>query len=123
MHQGRARLLYWAPRALAIVFAAFISLFALDVFSEEYRFWEKVLAFVIHLIPTYLVFIALAVAWRWERVGGFLFLALGLFYIVMAWDPSQWIAYLIISGPLFLLGILFIVSGQWRRRWGRSQPG
>jgi len=28
------QLLYWAPRALCIVFAVFISMFALDVFNE-----------------------------------------------------------------------------------------
>jgi hypothetical protein len=116
MKQNRTRLLYWTPRAVAIVFALFISLFALDVFSEDYGIWEKVLAFTIHLVPTYLVLIALAVAWRWERIGGLLFLGLGLFYIAMSWDPSQWRAFLIISGPLFLLGVLFIVSGFWQRR-------
>ena len=49
------RLLYWVPRILCILFAAFISLFALDVFGEGYGFWHSVLTLMVHLIPTYIV--------------------------------------------------------------------
>ena len=102
------KLLYWTPRILSIIFAVFISLFALDVFSEGFSFWETVLALVMHLIPTYLIIIAIIVAWKWEIIGGGIFIALGLFYIVMAW-PSI-IAILFISGPLFLIGGLYIFN-------------
>ena len=34
------RLLYWVPRILAILFATFISIFALDVFGEHLPFWR-----------------------------------------------------------------------------------
>ena len=38
------RTLFWAPRILCILFAVFVSLFALDVFGEGYGFWETILA-------------------------------------------------------------------------------
>jgi len=34
------RLLYWAPRALSVLFIGFLSLFALDVSGEGLGFWQ-----------------------------------------------------------------------------------
>lgn len=96
--------------ALAVLTALFISIFALDVFSEGYNFLEIILGLWIHLIPTYILIAALLVACKWERFGGILFIILGLFYICMSWNRSQLLGYVIISGPLILLGILFILS-------------
>jgi len=104
------QVLFWTPRILGILFAMFISLFALDVFSESYGFWETILALLIHLVPTYLVIIALYLAWRWEWIGAILFIGLGVFYLIMAWGKFPWDTYLIISGPLFLVGFLFLVN-------------
>jgi hypothetical protein len=84
-------------------------MFASDVFSEGYGFGETILALLIHLVPTYLVVIALVIAWRWERVGAILFIALALFYLVTSRGES-WI----ISGPLFLVGVLFLLNWTYR---------
>jgi hypothetical protein len=110
MNTTAKRALFWAPRVVCILSAVFLSLFALDVFGAGYSFWETILALLIHLVPTYIVVIALVVAWRWERVGSILFLGLGVFYIVDAWGRFTWDTYLVISGPLFLAGILFLLS-------------
>lgn len=104
------RLLYWSPRVLTILFAIFISLFALDVFSEGYNFWETILALLIHLVPTYLVVIALLIAWKWEHIGGIIFILLGVFYIVWTWGKGTFIVYLFMSGPPILIGILFLLN-------------
>jgi hypothetical protein len=101
--------LFWTPRVLGILFAFFISIFALDVIGVGYGFWETIVALFMHLVPTFLVVIALVIAWRWERVGGVLFLLLGVFYIVMVYPRVDLISYLLIAGPLFLVGILFLV--------------
>lgn len=114
MKPARYRLLYWAPRVLGILIAIFVSLFALDVFMDGYNFLETVVALLMHLVPTYIVLIILFIAWRWERVGGFLFIALGVLYILLFWDPTEWPAYLMISGPLFLVGILFLLCGYYQ---------
>ena len=104
------RTLFWAPRVLGLLFAAFISLFALDMFGAGYGFWEAIAGFLIHLIPTYLILIALAVAWRWEWVGALLFAALGTAYVVIAWGRFPWATYVIVSGPAFLIGALFLTG-------------
>ena len=103
------RVLFWLPRVLCILFAIFLSMFALDVFSEGYGFGETILALLIHLIPTILIVIALVIAWRWEGVGAILFIALALFYLVTSRGES-WI----ISGPLFLIGALFLFNWIFR---------
>jgi len=108
------RLLFWAPRILCILFAVFVSLFAFDVFGEGYGFWGTMLALLMHLIPTFVILIILAISWRWEWVGGILFIALGVLYLVTSWGRFHWSAYLLISGPLFLVGVLFLINWRYR---------
>jgi len=94
----------------------FLSLFALDVFNEGYGFWETIIALLIHLVPVYIVAIVLVIAWRWEWVGAILFIALALFYLVLSWGRFHWSAYLGISGPLVLLGVLFMLNWIYREQ-------
>lgn len=111
MNTYTARILFWAPRVLCILFAIFISLFALDVFSEGYGMGETLLALLIHLVPTFLILISLIIAWRWERVGVILFIALALFLLVSS-GAESWL----ISGPLFFVGVLFLISWMTQAR-------
>jgi hypothetical protein len=114
MKPNLKRILFWTPRVLCLLFAAFISLFAFDVFGESRGFWQTVLALLMHLIPTAILLAVLAVSWRWEWVGGVLFPALGVFYLVTCWGRFHWSAYVVIAGPLFLVGALFLLN--WRQR-------
>jgi hypothetical protein len=118
MESKSMRSLYWAPRLLCILFAAFLSLFALDVFGEGKGFGETTLALLIHLVPTYILVIALIIAWRWELIGGILFICFGLVYIVWTWGRFPIVAYGAIAGPLFLVGILFLLNWKKRRQMG-----
>jgi hypothetical protein len=114
MKTSMKRFLFWTPRILCLLFAALISLFALDVFEESRGFWNTTLALLMHLVPTGFLLIILAVSWRWEWVGGLLFPVLGAFYLVAFWGRFHWSAYAILSGSLFLLGALFLLS--WSHR-------
>ncbi len=58
------RFVVWAPRILCLLFAGFISLFALDVFEENRGFWNTTLALLMHLIPTGILLLILALSWR-----------------------------------------------------------
>jgi len=108
------RLLFWTPRILCLLFAAFISLFALDVFGEHHGFWKTLLALLMHLVPTAVLLAVLALTWRWEWVGGLVFPALGVFYLVTFWGRFPWSVYVIISGPLFFVGALFLLNWIYR---------
>jgi hypothetical protein len=93
------KIIYWLPRILSILFIAFISIFALDVFSEAQWF----LALLVHLIPSYILIILTAVAWKHERVGGFIFIAIGFLVLVLSRFESP-----IISIPAVVIGALFV---------------
>jgi hypothetical protein len=114
MKKPTKRFLFWTPRILCLLFAALISLFALDVFSENQGFWNTALALLMHLIPTAVLLVILAVSWRWEWVGAVIFPLLGAFYLVAFWGRFHWSAYAIISGSLFVLGALFLLN--WTSR-------
>lgn len=115
MNETVRKILFWTPRVLGVLIALFISIFALDVFMEGYGFWETIAALLMHLIPTAIVLVILGIAWRWEKIGGILFILLGVLYITLFWDPDRLPAYLMISGPLFLVGILFLLDGFVRK--------
>jgi hypothetical protein len=105
---------FWMPRIMCLLFAVFVSLFALDVFGAGYGFWGTIVALLMHLIPTAIILIVLAIAWRWEWIGAILFVALGVWYVIMAWGKFGWPTYLFIAGPLFLVGALFLVNWLYR---------
>ena len=111
MNSTTKRVIFWIPRVLCILFALFLSMFALDVFSEGNGFRETILALLIHLVPTYLIVIALVIAWRWEGLGATLFIFFSLFLLVTSRGES-WI----ISGPLFIIGVLFLFNWRYRGR-------
>jgi hypothetical protein len=110
MSRGLSSSLYWTPRLLSILFIIFISLFALDIFGQGYSLWQTVVGLFMHLIPTIILIIVLSVCWRWEWVGAILYFGLGVLYLVLSWGRFDWTAYLSISGPCFLLSILFFMN-------------
>jgi len=114
MNTSTKRVLFWTPRVLCILFAMFLSLFALDVFSEGHSFGETILALLIHLVPVYIVVIVLVIAWRWEWVGAILFNVLAVLYVVMSWGRFPWITYMDMSGPLVIVGVLFLLNWIYR---------
>lgn len=116
MKQPAGSLLFWAPRLLALLFALFISLFALDVFDEGLGLGGTILALSIHLLPTIAVLAVLVLAWRWEWVGAVAYFSLGILYLVVAWGRFHWSAYATITGPLFLIGLMFFIGWFYRAK-------
>ena len=116
MERPAKRLLYWTPRVLCILFAAFISIFAADVFGEGRGFWQTALALLMHLIPTFLIVAVLIVSWRREWIGGILLIMLGVLYVVWAWNKpfAKWYVFLMIAGPPVLVGALFLLNWRYR---------
>ena len=110
-------MLIWTPRVLCILFAAWVSVFALDVFGEGRGFWKTSQALIIHLIPTWFILGALAISWRWEWVGAILFGALGVLAITVFYrgrrphQPLSW--HLMFSVPPFLIGGLFLANWMY----------
>lgn len=113
---NKRKLVYWLPRVLSIFFVLFLSLFALDVFGE-YSGWELALALFIHLIPSIALLGVVAVSWKHDLVGAIIFFAFAVFYIQAAGLGRPWTWYAFISGPAFIVAILFFISWIFKKRF------
>ncbi len=110
------RALFWAPRAISILFILFLSMFALDVFEEQLGFWRTFVALSMHLVPSCILIVALALAWRWEWVGAAVYGAAGTLYIATLLPRRMpplhiklaWMS--IIALPAFVIALLFLVN-------------
>lgn len=120
MRPSSRRTLYRAPRTLAILFALCLSLFALDGFEPGQSSGEIAVGLGMHLVPVALFVALLVVAWRREWVGALGFTALACLYVAWAWGRFPVLTYVLISGPLLLLGALFLIG--WIRR-AELRPG
>jgi hypothetical protein len=119
MEKKISKFVYWTPRILGIVFVLFLALFSLDVFDGNYGFWGTALALFMHNIPSLVLLIVVIVAWKRELVGGIAFILAGLLYTCMCViryimsTPTEWYMLswsMIIAGPAFLIGILFLIG-------------
>ncbi|MBK7981874.1 MAG: hypothetical protein IPK06_18055 [Ignavibacteriae bacterium] len=112
MNNSLRKYLIWSPRILTILFALFLSIFALDVFNEGSDFFETILKLAVHLIPSFLILISLLIAWKHEIFGGLIFILFSVFYILMSWGKFPFSVYLIICLPMLIISLLYFIS--WR---------
>jgi hypothetical protein len=121
--QKTTAVFHWIPRILCIVAILTVSMFALDSFGPGQTIWQQLDVFGMHLIPTLILTVILIVAWKWEFIGGIIFIALGLLltpYIFMhnyRMNHSigmSLVVILMITFPFILVGILFLIS--WKKK-------
>ena len=120
------KILHWIPRILCILAILFVSLFALDAFSPERTFWQNAAAFLIHLIPSFVLLAILFIAWRWEKVGGIILLIVGVVFGILVFNLNYnqrhftlWQSIINVSMiclPFVLAGILFIISHSRKKK-------
>ena len=109
--------IFWAPRVLAILFILSISIFALDVFGEGYGLAETLIALFMHLIPSILLIVILSTAWRWEKIGGIIFLTICLIFTIFFDTYERIVGFLILTCPLLLIGGLFLAAPYLKKRF------
>jgi len=121
------KIFHWLPRILCILAILFVSMFALDAFAPGLTFGQQMRDFAIHLIPSFCLIGFLVLAWKYELIGGIVFIIVGLglspFVFMLNYHRTQsiWVSMLIIAMitiPFILVGILFLVS----RRMKKNQP-
>jgi cytochrome b561 len=113
------KVLHWMPRIICILAILFISLFALDSFRPNLTIWQQIGAFLIHLIPTFVLIALLIFAWKWEYIGGIIFVIIGLglspFIFKHNYNMNHSVGMsigiiLMVTFPFVVVGILFIMS-------------
>jgi hypothetical protein len=107
------KVLHWAPRITGILGILFLSLFSLDVFEAGVPLTHILVGFLVHNIPSLVLIPILAVAWRYERIGGYMFIAISLMPFFLLSNPV-WVN-AILCGPFLLTGVLFLVSDRYYR--------
>jgi len=110
MTQQPSALLRWSPRILGILVCVFLSAFSFDAFNSQTSLAQSLPDFASHLTPVFLLLCIVAISWRWPWVGGAVFTVLAAAYAYFARDHMSWV--LVIAGPLFAVGVLFLLS--WR---------
>ena len=118
-------LIHWIPRVICILAILFISMFAADAFAPELTIWQQLGAFLMHLIPSFILLAFLIVAWKWELIGGVIFTVIGvvlsplIFQHNYAMNQSVSMSLsivLMITFPFILVGILFIISHFMKKK-------
>ena len=102
--------LKWTPRILVIMLIALFLLMSFDVFVEGYAWYDVIIGFIMHNVPTLLIAAVLFVAWNKPRLGGMLFLLLfvaTVFFFNIKEHPEAFFAS---SLPLFIIAMLFILN-------------
>ncbi len=119
------RLFYWLPRILCILAILFISLFAADAFAPGLTIWQQLGAFFIHLIPSFVLLAFLIIAWKWELIGGIIFMVIGIafspFIFILNYNRNHsiWLSLVIILSvtfPFVVVGILFLISHRMKKK-------
>ena len=106
----------WLTLAL-LASLVFLSLFALDAFEEGMTIRQALPGFLVHLAPMAVLLAVVGLSWRREWIGGLVFTGLAATYAYVARHHASWIA--VVSGPLLVVGILFLwswVHGRDRQR-------
>ena len=113
------KFLHWTPRILVILAILFVRMFAFDSFSPERTPLQNTLAFLMHLVPSFVLLVILIIAWRWEKIGGIILMTVGIIFSVSIFmlnfkrNHSIWLSLLIVLMlciPFVVAGVLFIVS-------------
>ena len=119
------KVIRWIPRILCILSILFISMFALDSFSPERTLWQNIMAFLIHLIPSFILLAVLITAWKWEKAGGIIMLIIGLAFSIFVFYinfkrthsvPATLVTTLILGAPFIIAGVLFIISHNRKKK-------
>jgi hypothetical protein len=114
--RGLARFIYITPRLAGILIILFTAMFALDMFGTGEPWYMQLLGFIIHAAPAILLAITLALAWRWEWVGGAAFMVCGVVFLRFVFGGGMFAFgnLLLFVLPMLAVGGLFLAGWFWR---------
>ncbi|MFA5080347.1 MAG: hypothetical protein WC472_01845 [Candidatus Paceibacterota bacterium] len=100
------KIIYYLSRTLAVLIVGFFALFILEGFSPDFG-WQSSL---MHALVTFVILGITIIAWKWPKIGGWFFVALGVYYLAVSFN-NEWQSGLIIGIIPLFTGILFLVEG------------
>jgi hypothetical protein len=100
------KILFLAPRVLAIIYILFIGIFSLG---------NEGVGIIIELLPAVLLIIILILTWKKPVSGGIIFLILGVLFTLFFHTTRTVLTFFLVSLPPILIGILLLLSRILKR--------
>jgi len=108
--------LHWTPRILSIIMILFFSLFALDVFVKPYSPLEMAIAFIMHMIPSFVLVLLTIFSWKREPLGGVLFLLVAIGFTFFFSTYRNILTFLFVTGLPLTVGLLFLLEDHNKKK-------
>lgn len=109
-----AKIIHWTPRLAAVLIILFMSLFSLDVFETGASPLEVLGALLMHNIPSLIMIVFLAFAWRRPVVGFAVFsiaaIAFAIFFVRDMYALPNLVLFVL---PILLIASLFYADWKW----------
>lgn len=99
------KITHYLPRVLAVLIVLFFGVFILEGFGPGFG-WQDLIS---HLLPTLIVLAITIMAWKRPKIGGWLFIGMGVF-AGLFFHPFIFNG-LAFGGVFALTGILFLADG------------
>ncbi len=110
-----AKFILWTPRILALLIAAFVVLMALDNFTSGAPADKQVKGFFISIVPAIALIAGMIIGIRQKLAGGIAIILMGIIMSVLLKMSLKSLPFLILSTPVIVTGILFILSHFYER--------
>ena len=98
------KIAFYLPRILVLILAAFFGIFIIEDLGSGFFLWDTAM----HSTATIIILAATIVAWKWPKIGGWIFVAMGIFFCFF-FHPFLWGLNLGLV-PL-AIGMLFLAEG------------
>ena len=110
-----AKFILWAPRIFALLIAAFVVLMAFDNFTAGAPADQQVKGFFISIIPALGLIAGMIISLRYKLAAGAGIILMGIIMSVLLKMSLKSLPFLILSTPVIVTGILFILSHFYER--------
>ncbi len=120
MENKVSKFVFWTPRIASIIFIVFLALMSLDVFTEGASFREIIIGLFMHNIPVFILLAVLIISWKYEIVGGAVFILAGLLYIFFAFrNVDNW--GMALAWSVQIAGMAFVIGGFFIANWVKKR--
>jgi hypothetical protein len=100
------KVIYYLSRVLSILIVCFFAVFILEGFGPDFGWQDSLM----HGILAFVVLMATMLAWKKPKIGGWVFIVFGLWYLKTV-VAGYWLNGLIIGGIPLITGVLFLIQG------------
>ena len=99
----------WIPRGVMFFYIIFLLMFSFDAFNTIEPFFDQLLAFFIHSIPSWVFIIVMIVTWKKPLVAGITFIVIGILGMIFLGTYEHLTGFMLLTVPPILIGLAYII--------------